>query len=133
MNAEVLFELCKVDLFSQSGAFDLVHDSTFHILSIWAMTKAHNSLYLTYFTEFFVNYCKKANNLSLINAFIKTNLIADLANFFMDNIFGASNVSKYKETFSSFFYEVVTSIQNIKAVIVSFDPREVSAAYSLLN
>ena len=112
--AEVLFEICEVDLFSQGESFNFIHDSTFHILAIWAMRKCHNNIYLVKYTNFFINFCKRATDTTLINAFLKTNLISDLANFFMDNIYGISEASKHKDNFLCFFFEIITSIQLAK-------------------
>lgn len=111
LTAELLFEICQVDIFSQGESFNLIHDSTFHILAIWAMKKSHNNIFLVKYTAFFTQFCQRATDCSLINAFLKTNLIADLANFFMDNIFGVSEVSKQKDNFLCFFYDIVTAIQ----------------------
>lgn len=112
--AEVLFKLCKIDEFSQAESLNMIYDSAFHTLAIWAMKKCHNNIYMVEYTNFFVYFCRKANNLSLVNAILKTNLIADLANFFMENIFGVTQVSHHKEDYLCFFFDIVTAIKEIK-------------------
>jgi hypothetical protein len=118
INAEVLFEIAKLDLHSpQSLTFDTVHDSTFHILLIWAIQKFHNNIYLVKFTEFFVQFCKRASNLSLVNAIIKTNLIADLASFFMESIYSGSTASRNKAMFICFFTDIVKALKEAKDTV----------------
>jgi len=118
LNAEILFEITKIDSQSpQAASLDLVHDSTFHILLIWSIQKFHNNIYLVKFTEFFTQFCRKANNLSLVNAIIKTNLVADLANFFMEGIYSGSNVSRNKEMFICFFTDIVKAMKEAKETV----------------
>lgn len=75
------------------------------------MQKCHNNIYLVKYTAFFTLFCAKASNLSLSNALLKTNAIADLAQFFVENIFKAGDTSKYKDLFLSFFQAILSAIQ----------------------
>lgn len=109
--AELLFEIVAMDLYSHHESLNCIHDSSFHILLIWAMQKCHNNIYLVKYTSFFTLFCSKASNLTLTNALIKTNAISDLAQFFVENIFKAGETSKYKDLFLSFFQSILSSIQ----------------------
>lgn len=129
LNAEILFEIAKLDLQSpQAAALDIIHDSTFHILLIWAVQKFHNNIYLVKFTEFFTQFCRRASNLSLVNAIIKTNLVADLASFFMETIYSGSNVSRNKDMFICFFTDIVKALKEAKETVIRWsDVRERTA------
>lgn len=127
--AEVLFETVKVDLFSQGEALNMINDSTFHILSIWAFQRCHNNIYLVKYTEFFKTYCQRASPTSIINGFLKTNMIADFANFFMDNIFGASNSHEQKDTFQLFMLDLLNALKDIEKVVSSHPATRMCAFY----
>jgi hypothetical protein len=116
--AEVLFETVKIDLFSQGEALNMINDSTFHILAIWSLQKCHNNIYLVKYTDFFKLFCKRASPTSIINAFLKTNVVSDFANFFMDNIFRASTAYEQRDTFQLFLLEILTALKDIDTVII---------------
>lgn len=118
MLAEVLIEICQIDLYSQGEALNIIHDSTFHTLAIWALQHCHNNIFLVKYTNFFKLFCRKANTSTLINAFLKTNVISDLANFFMDNIFGASTSHEQRDIFLPFFMEILTAIKEIEESVI---------------
>ena len=115
ITAMILFETVKVDLYSQGESLNLIHDSTFHILSVWSMQKNHNSIYMVNYIQFLQSYCRKASNTSLINAFLKTNLLADISSFFMDNIYGTRYTMGEKSNISCYFTDIVAAIQSIKS------------------
>ena len=127
--AEVLIEICNIDLFSQGEALNIIHDSTFHTLAIWALTRCHNNIYLVRYTEFFKLFCKKANTISLMNALLKTNVISDLASFFMDSIFGASTTHEQRETFLPFFFDILHAIRDIEQDVDLCLPSDLSVNY----
>lgn len=130
MLAEMLFEICKIDLFSLGEALNLIHDSTFHTLAVWALQRCHNNIYLVKYTDFFKVFCQRANVTTLINSFLKTNMISDFARFFMDNIYGASNTHEQRDTFLPFFLDILTAIKDIESTVPFVDPRGQTARSS---
>lgn len=114
LTAEILFEICSLAMGANGDAFNLIHDSTFHILAVWALKKCHNNIYLVKYSKFMSQFCQRASSVSLINAFLKTNLISDFANFFMDNILGISAQKHFKDDFTYFFFKILSSIKEIE-------------------
>lgn len=119
LSAELLFLLCKLDMFSQGESLNMIYDSTFHILFVWALEKCHNNIYLVKYTEFFKLFCSKANPTSIINALLKTNIVSDLAKFFMDNIFGASMTFQHKDTFQPFILDILSCLKKLENVRIN--------------
>lgn len=80
--AEVLMSVVEMDVncFTGEGC-NCIHDSTFHILMIWTMEKSHNNVFLVKMLTFLATFLRKSSNITLMNAFIKTNMLADLSNF----------------------------------------------------
>lgn len=120
---EVLFETVKIDMFSQGEALNMISDSTFHILAIWSLERCHNNIFLVKYTEFFKLYCQRASSTSIINAFLKTNVASDFANFFMDNIFRASTAYEQRDTFQLFLLDILMALKDIEKVHVIINQR----------
>ena len=60
--AEVLFAVLEADSKFSAEGINFIHDSTFHILVIWALDKHHNSIYIAKFLQFIALFCRKANS-----------------------------------------------------------------------
>ena len=86
-----------------------IHDSTFHILWIWAMDKSHNNIYLVKFLSFLATFLRKSSNITLMNAFIKTNLLADLCVFVKSRLITID--TRIKENCLFFFNQFMTMLE----------------------
>lgn len=113
--AEVLFAVIEADSNYSTEAVNCIHDSTFHILISWALEKRHNSIFLSKYTKFFKIFCKRANNVSLINSFIKTNLVSDLGGFALHKLFAGNESLEVRMDCLYFFKELVESMVGIEA------------------
>lgn len=115
---ETLFNLVESDKDTQYQSLNLIHDSTYHLLFIFSMEKCHNNLYLSKFLRFLEILFNYGNDMTLLNAVIKINLLSDLSRFFIEFVHNEIQVNKYKDCFMFFFKELY--LQIIKACHVSF-------------
>jgi hypothetical protein len=74
------------------------------------MEKCHNNIYLAKFWEFMKVFLKYANNQTLLNSFIKTNLFSDMAEFIKDHVLGWNYVNKIQDQYLWFFKNVIEGI-----------------------
>ena len=116
--AELLFGVVEAERRFAGESSNFIHDSTFHILFMWCLEKSHNSLYLNKYLNFFTTFCSKANNVALINGFLKTNIIADLSNFIQKKIIEDKDSAHLKE---DFWYVIKTIIKCIKGISSRLD------------
>jgi hypothetical protein len=111
---DVFFSVIEADNLFASEGVNCVHDSTFHILLIWAIQKLQNTIYLNRYLAFMKIFCKRASNLTLINSFLKTNLLADLSTFALHNLFGGQECEPVRMDTGWFFRELTQEIRNIE-------------------
>lgn len=112
LTAEVLFAVLEADSQFSAEGINCVHDSTFHILMVWTMEKIHNNIYLVKYLEFFKVFCQKANNLTLLNAFLKTNALSDLSDFVLHKMDNKDDHAQRTEV-SFFLQELMQAIDGI--------------------
>lgn len=112
LTAEVLFAVIEADSQYTAEGINCVHDSTFHILLVWALEKSHSSIYIVKYLEFFRIFCRKANNLTLLNAILKTNYISDVSNFVLHRMSDQEGEATRKEV-GFFIEEIVRCLNNI--------------------
>ena len=62
------------------------------------------------FWEFMKVFLKYANNQTLLNSFIKTNLFSDMAEFIKDHVLGWNYVNKIQDQYLWFFKNVIEGI-----------------------
>ncbi len=112
--AEVLFAVLEADSKFSAEGINFIHDSTFHILVIWALDKHHNSIYIAKFLQFIALFCRKANSLTLVNSIIKTNLLSDLGGFALHKLFGGVECEPYRVNCMYYFRDLVEAIFSIE-------------------
>lgn len=112
--AEVLFAVVEADSQFSAEGINCIHDSTFHILVIWALDKHHNSIYIAKFSRFFRLFCQKASSLTLVNSIIKTNLLSDLGGFALHKLFGGAECEPFRVNCTYFFRDLVEAIFSIE-------------------
>ena len=77
-----LFYFVRTDNETHWSILNNIHDSTYHILFVFAMERCHNNIYLSKFLEFLKFLFEWGSEHTLLNAVIKVNLLADLSKFF---------------------------------------------------
>lgn len=112
---EALFNTILADKETGYESVNKLHDSTFSILMIWALERCHNNIYLAQLSHVIKIFFKYANETTLLNSIIKTNVMSDLANFFSDHVFGWGEIAKISDVYLFFFKDL------IKAIIDSFE------------
>lgn len=83
-----------------------IHDSTYHLLFIFAMEKCHNNIYLNKFLNFCKILFKYGTEHTILNAVIKVNLMSDLSQFFLEYVHKQGKVKSHKELFMWFYNEL---------------------------
>lgn len=81
---DCLFSIVACDSESGHECLTKIHDSTYHLLFVFAMEKCHNNIYLAKYLEFVKILFKYGTELTILNAVIKVNLMSDLARFFKE-------------------------------------------------
>jgi hypothetical protein len=87
--------------------FSNIHDSTYHLLFIFAMEKCHNNIYLAKFLEFLTLLFEYGSEMTLLNAIIKVNVLSDLSRFFRDFVHRENRPKPPKQIFMFFFKGLV--------------------------
>lgn len=116
-----LFNFIGTDHESGFNLLNHIHDSTYHVLFMFAMEKCHNNIFLAKFLSFQRLLFRNANDLTLLNAVIKINLLSDLSNFFLHFVHSDILPRPPKELFMFFFKELAQLIEEAADVIFLVD------------
>jgi hypothetical protein len=106
MLCELLFSIIESDVDASYESLGKIHDSTYHLLFVFAMERCHNTIYLAKFLKFLKILFQHGTEFVILNAIIKPNVIADLARFFLDYVNSGKIKIKQSETYLFFFKDL---------------------------
>jgi hypothetical protein len=106
MLCELLFSIIESDADANYESLGKIHDSTYHLLFVFAMERCHNTIYLSKFLKFLKILFQHGTEFVILNAIIKVNVIADLARFFLDYVNSDKIKIKQSETYIFFFKDL---------------------------
>ena len=114
MLCELLFSIVVADADSYYMSLLSIHDSTYHLMFIYAMEKCHNNVYLNKFLRFLEIFFTYGSEFCIQNAIFKTNLLHDLANFFSNFVHDQkSRLNLNKKLYCDFFMYFFIELANL--------------------
>ena len=106
-----LFYFVRTDDETMWSILTNIHDSTYHLLFVFAMEKCHNNIYLAKFLDFLRIFFEYATESTILNAIIKVNQLSDLSKFLMNYVHREDIPKPYNLNFMFFFRELAELIE----------------------